>query len=53
MLTDAEIKAAKPRERQYKHTDGGHLYLLMSPAGGRHWRMNYAFGKNEAGKPSS
>ncbi len=51
MLTDAKIKAAKPRERQYKLTDGGQLYLLVSPAGGRHWRMNYAFGKNEAGNP--
>jgi hypothetical protein len=29
----------------------GQLYLLVSPAGGRHWRMNYAFGKNAAGNP--
>jgi hypothetical protein len=29
----------------------GQLYLIVSPAGGRHWRMNYAFGKNAAGNP--
>lgn len=51
MLTDAKIKAAKPQERPYKLADSGQLYLLVSPAGGRHWRMNYVFGHNEQGKP--
>lgn len=52
MLTDAKIKAAKPREKSYKLSDSGQLYLLITPAGGRHWRMNYAFGKNANGQPA-
>jgi len=51
MLTDAKIKAAKGEEKPYRLTDSGRLYLQVSPNGGRHWRMNYAYGKNAAGKP--
>lgn len=51
MLTDAKIKAAKPRETPYRLGDSGQLYLQVSPAGGRHWRMNYTYGRNEQGKP--
>lgn len=52
MLTDAKIKAAKPRDRAYKLVDSGQLFLHVSPAGGRHWRMNYTFGKNAQGRPA-
>ena len=52
MLTDAKIKAAKPRETAYKMVDSAQLFLHVTPAGGKHWRMNYAFGKNAAGKPA-
>ena len=52
MLTDAKIKAAKPRETAYKLVDSGQLFLHVTPAGGKHWRMNYAFGKNAAGRPA-
>lgn len=52
MLTDAKIKAAKPRDAAYRLGDSGQLYLQVSPAGGRHWRMNYTFGRNAAGKPA-
>lgn len=45
-LTDAKVKAAKPRDKPYKLSDGNQLYLYVTPAGGRHWRMNYAFGRN-------
>ncbi|PTD19929.1 tyrosine-type recombinase/integrase [Sphingomonas fennica] len=41
MLTDAKVKAAKPKDKPYKLGDSGQLYLYVSPAGGRHWRMNY------------
>lgn len=51
-LNDAKVKAAKPRETAYKLTDGGQLFLHVSPAGGKHWRMNYTFGTNAAGKPA-
>ena len=49
MLTDAKIKAAKPRDKAYKLADSGQLYLFVTPAGGSHWRMNFAFGRNANG----
>lgn len=52
MLTDAKIKAAKPRDAAYKLVDAGQLFLHVTPAGGRHWRMNYTYGKNSQGKPA-
>lgn len=52
MLTDAKIKAARPRETAYKLVDAGQLFLHVTPAGGRHWRMNYTYGKNAKGKPA-
>jgi hypothetical protein len=42
-LTDMECRNAKPREKLYKLTDGGGLYLEVTPAGGKHWRMKYYF----------
>jgi len=51
MLTDAKIRAAKPRERPYRLGDSGQLYLHVTPAGGKLWRMNYSFGRNAKGKP--
>jgi len=41
MLTDFAVRAAKPRERLYKVSDGGGMYLLVSPRGGRWWRLKY------------
>ncbi|WP_225871464.1 tyrosine-type recombinase/integrase [Qipengyuania atrilutea] len=43
MLTDAKIKAAKPKAKPYKLSDSGQLYLFVTSAGGRLWRMNYAY----------
>lgn len=43
MLNDAKIKAAKPRDKAYKLGDAEQLYLFVSPAGGKHWRMNYSY----------
>jgi integrase len=51
LLRDAAIKAAKPRESAYRLGDSGQLYLQVTPSGGKHWRMNYTFGRNAAGKP--
>ena len=50
-LTDAKVRNAKAAEKAYKLSDGSQLYLHVSPAGGRSWRMNYQFGRNNAGKP--
>jgi integrase len=52
VLTDAKIKAAKPQASAYKLVDSGQLFLHVSAAGGKHWRMNYTFGKNAHGKPA-
>ncbi len=51
-LNDAKVKAAKPRATAYKLGDAGQLFLHVTPAGGKHWRMNYTFGRNAAGKPA-
>ena len=40
-LTVAQINNAKPREKAYKLFDGGGLYLQVTPAGGRRWKMKY------------
>lgn len=40
-LSDVAIRAAKPRDRNYKLADSGGLYLLVTPAGGRLWRLKY------------
>ena len=50
-LTDAKVRNAKAADKAYKLSDGSQLYLHVSPAGGRSWRMNYQFGRNDAGKP--
>ncbi|WP_336970821.1 tyrosine-type recombinase/integrase [Sphingobium aromaticiconvertens] len=47
-LSVVAIKAAKGRDKPYKLTDSDGLYLLVTPAGGRYWRMNYRhFGKQK------
>jgi hypothetical protein len=43
MLTEAEIKAIKPLRYLRKVSDGGGLYLLVTPKGGRWWRYAYRF----------
>jgi hypothetical protein len=40
-LTQLQIRNAKPRQKPYKLADGGGLYLEVTPAGGKHWRMKY------------
>jgi integrase len=43
MLNDAKLRAARPREKAYKLTDGHQLYLFVTPKGGKLWRMDYGF----------
>ncbi|MGR5325009.1 integrase domain-containing protein [Vibrio sp. PNB22_2_2] len=40
-LTDKEIKAAKPQEKEYNLFDGDGLRLRVKPNGSKHWILNY------------
>ena len=42
-LSDTALRAAKPAEKPYRLFDGDGLYLEVSPAGGRLWRLKYRF----------
>lgn len=45
-LSDTAIRALKPRDKDYRVADEKGLYLLVTPAGGRLWRLKY---RNAAG----
>jgi len=40
-LTDTQIKRLKPNTRPYKVSDGGGLFLWVTPSGGKIWRWTY------------
>ena len=40
-LTDVAIRNAKPRAKAFKMADGGGMFLLVTPAGGKLWRLKY------------
>jgi len=42
-LTDIKIKQAKPKEKNYKLTDGKGLYIIITPKGFKWWRLDYTF----------
>lgn len=42
-LSAAAVRNAKGTEKPYKLSDGGGLFLLVSPNGRRYWRMAYRF----------
>lgn len=42
-LTALDVKNAKGREKPYKLSDQGGLYLYVTPNGGRLWRLSYRF----------
>ncbi len=47
-LSVVAIKAAEIRGKAYKLSDRDGLYLLVTPSGGRYWRMNYRhYGKQK------
>ena len=43
-LSDARIRAVKPREKTYRLTDADGMYLEVTPSGGMYWRLAYRFG---------
>tara|TARA_B100000959_G_scaffold256930_1_gene290580 strand:- start:224 stop:1414 length:1191 start_codon:yes stop_codon:yes gene_type:complete len=42
-LSATAIKSAKPSDTPTKLSDGGGLYLLIRPRGGKYWRYDYRF----------
>jgi integrase len=47
VLSDARVRATKPREKAYKLFDERGLFLLVTPTGGRLWRLKYRIGGRE------
>lgn len=43
MLSDMAVRKAVAKDKPYKMSDGGGLYLLVTKAGQRYWRMDYRF----------
>jgi len=46
-LSDTAVRNAKPRQKPFKVADGGGLHLLVTPSGGKLWRLKYRFGGTE------
>ena len=45
--SDTKIRAIKPAAKPQKFFDGGGLFLLVTPSGGKLWRLKYRFGGTE------
>ena len=43
MLTDTEIKTAKPKDKLYRKADSNGLVIEITPAGKKYWRYRYRF----------
>ena len=41
-LTIKAVEAARPKDKPYKLSDAGGLYLYITTAGGKSWRCNYS-----------
>lgn len=46
-LTPLQLDKAKPTDREYKLSDGGGLFLLVTPSGGKLWNLKYRFNGKE------
>ncbi|MFZ2066826.1 MAG: integrase arm-type DNA-binding domain-containing protein [Xanthobacteraceae bacterium] len=42
-LTDTNVRNSKPGPKPFKLSDGGGMYLLVTPDGARYWRLDYRF----------
>lgn len=43
MLTAKQIEQAKPKDKGYRLSDMGGLFLFITPTGAKVWRMRYRF----------
>jgi integrase len=46
-LSDAKARNATARTKPYKIADGEGLFLLVTPSGGKYWRLKYFFAGKE------
>ena len=46
-LSEVKVRTAKPQKEPYKIFDGGGLFLLVTPPGGKLWRLKYRFDGKE------
>jgi len=46
-LTDIQARNAKPKEKPYKLSDAGGLYILVQPNGSKLWRLKYRIAGKE------
>jgi integrase len=46
-LSELKARNAKPKTNPYKLADGDGMFLLVSPAGGKYWRLKYRIGGKE------
>lgn len=42
-LTDTKVRTVKPTKKPQKLFDGGGLFLLVTPVGGKLWNFKYRF----------
>ena len=48
-LSEARVNKAKPKDKEYKISDGDGLHLLITPSGGKLWRFKYRFDGKQKG----
>ncbi|MHB8093064.1 MAG: tyrosine-type recombinase/integrase [Syntrophales bacterium] len=47
-LNEMKVRNAKVKPKEYQIFDGGGLYLLVTPSGGKLWRLKYRFNDKES-----
>src|SRR5512135_2367690 len=46
-LSEVKIRTSKPEKNPYKIFDGGGLFLMVTPSGGKLWHFKYRFESKE------
>ena len=47
-LSEVKLRSLKARDKAYQESDGGGMFVEVSPSGGKVWRLRYRlFGKQE------
>ncbi len=46
-LAAVTVRQAEPKDKPYKLSDGGGMYLLVNPNGSRYWRLKYRINHKE------